>query len=277
MMKYQMIKHIETIKEWSTMNIQFNLMKWGDAPAKYDIRKWEGNEPRKGVSLSKEEAEILLMALSKELGFNCEKKQDKSTNTEEDTKKEIIASEIDYRNFIVHSNMSDCEKEHHDYEDIKAVVPIYSHGTVKTIEFPARFCRTCKAYYISEYTYTMIERQGRLLCQVASLQEYREYKKASIMDNLKPQHVLNIIGYNVDSKNDLSEEHRRTVLMYAIEEGVVTRNEAIKHIGFLIKLNEKNPGKRNAIAKWEADRAFLKGYSVGAKKLVGVNKVIKEV
>lgn len=276
MMKYQIIKHIETIKEWSTMNIQLNLMKWGDVPAKYDIRKWEGEEPRKGISLAKDEAEMLLIALCKELGYKCEKIEEKVCASEREEESTSNLTEIDYRNFIIHSNISDCEMCHHDFEDIKAVVPVYSFGNVKMVEFPAIFCRTCKVYYISENTYTIIKKKGRLLCQLASLQEYQEYKKASIIGNLKPQNILNIIGYNVDSKNDLSDECRRTVLMYAIEEGVVTRKGAIKHIGFLIKLNEKNPSKKNAIAKWEADRAFLQGYTVGSQKLIGVKRMIKE-
>ncbi len=79
MMKYQVIKHIDTIKEWSYMDIQLNLIKWGDIPAKYDIRKWEGKEPRKGISLSKEESEALLFALARELGYQCTRiKQDQS-------------------------------------------------------------------------------------------------------------------------------------------------------------------------------------------------------
>ena len=166
MMKYQVIKHIDTIKEWSYMDIQLNLIKWGDIPAKYDIRKWEGEEPRKGISLSKEESEALLFALAKELGYQCTRiKQDQSEeqipfgltddNSDENYSEPVV---IDYRNFVVHSNISECEKNNHEYEDITAVVPLMSkgYGSVKTVEFPARFCKTCKTYYISEFTYNKL-------------------------------------------------------------------------------------------------------------------------
>ncbi len=285
MMKYQVIKHIDTIKEWSYMDIQLNLIKWGDIPAKYDIRKWEGEEPRKGISLSKEESEALLFALAKELGYQCTRiKQDQSEeqipfgltddNSDENYSEPVV---IDYRNFVVHSNISECEKNNHEYEDITAVVPLMSkgYGSVKTVEFPARFCKTCKTYYISEFTYNKLKNQGRLLCQVASLQEYKEYTKAKLFGDLKPQNILNIIGYNVDAKNGLSDSQRRTILMYAIEEGVVSKKEAINHISFLIKLNEKT-NKLDALQKWKSDRDYLQGYAKGSKQLIGVNRILKE-
>lgn len=149
------------------------------------------------------------------------------------------------------------------------------YGSVKTVEFPARFCKTCKTYYISEFTYNKLKNQGRLLCQVASLQEYKEYTKAKLFGDLKPQNILNIIGYNVDAKNGLSDAQRRTILMYAIEEGVVSKKEAINHISFLIKLNEKT-NKLDALQKWKSDRDYLQGYVKGSKQLVGVNRILKE-
>ena len=113
------------------------------------------------------------------------------------------------------------------------------------------------------------------MCQVASLQEYKEYTKAKLFGDLKPQNILNIIGYNVDAKNGLSDAQRRTILMYAIEEGVVSKKEAINHISFLIKLNEKT-NKLDALQKWKSDRDYLQGYVKGSKQLVGVNRILKE-
>jgi len=123
--------------------------------------------------------------------------------------------------------------------------------------------------------YNKLKNQGRLLCQVASLQEYKEYTKAKLFGDLKPQNILNIIGYNVDAKNGLSDAQRRTILMYAIEEGVVSKKEAINHISFLIKLNEKT-NKLDALQKWKSDRDYLQGYVKGSKQLVGVNRILKE-
>lgn len=235
--------------------------------------------------MSKEESEALLFALAKELGYQCTRiKQDQSEeqipfgltddNSDENYSEPVV---IDYRNFVVHSNISECEKNNHEYEDITAVVPLMSkgYGSVKTVEFPARFCKTCKTYYISEFTYNKLKNQGRLLCQVASLQEYKEYTKAKLFGDLKPQNILNIIGYNVDAKNGLSDAQRRTILMYAIEEGVVSKKEAINHISFLIKLNEKT-NKLDALQKWKSDRDYLQGYVKGSKQLVGVNRILKE-
>lgn len=61
----------------------------------------------------------------------------------------------------------------------------------------------------------------------------------------------------------------------AIEEGVVSKKEAINHISFLIKLNEKT-NKLDALQKWKSDRDYLQGYVKGSKQLVGVNRILKE-
>lgn len=79
----------------------------------------------------------------------------------------------------------------------------------------------------------------------------------------------------MDAKNGLSDAQRRTILMYAIEEGVVSKKEAINHISFLIKLNEKT-NKLDALQKWKSDRDYLQGYVKGSKQLVGVNRILKE-
>lgn len=272
-MDYKVLKKIATIKDGKTVQIQLNQVKWGSNPVKYDIRKWEGDKPQKGISLNDEEAESLLLELGKELGYKCEKMNDKS-HGEMKVLEKNVSMEIDYRNFVVHSNTYDCKKLGHDCEEITAVVPLYSDGYVKTIEFPARFCRTCKAYYISEYTYMQIKKQGHLLCQVASMAEYEKYKKEKTFGELSLESIIHIIGYNVDAKNNLSEKQRRTILIYAIEEGIEKKEKIINHLSYLIKLNEKNPGKSNAIEKWSADRDYLRGYKTGSQKLVGVSKIL---
>lgn len=263
-MEYKIIKHIETLKKWSTVSLEFNFVKWGSSEAKYDIRKWSLDEPRKGVSLSKDEAELLYEALKRELGHDKEK----------DKEIENIETPLDYRNFVVHTNLTDCEKKGHDSEEITAIAPLYKDGKVKEYKFAARYCKTCKVYYISEMTYNIMKARGRLLCQLVSKSEYEQYKKEGNLDNLKPQSVLNIIGYSVDAQNEYPDHYRQTILKYAIEEKIITRKMAIEYLTFFIKMHESHENMKMAIEKWKKDRSFLTGYVEGKERLIGIKKII---
>lgn len=45
---------------------------------------------------------------------------------------------------------------------------------------------------------------------------------------IKPQSIMNILGYTVSAKDVLSEDERITILRYAIESGIITNNFAKK-------------------------------------------------
>lgn len=42
-------------------------------------------------------------------------------------------------------------------------------------------------------------------------------------------------------------------------ENIFTKEKAIKHLSFLIKLNERKPNMDSAIEKWKKDRKYLSG------------------
>lgn len=42
---------------------EINLVSWNDKPAKIDIREWAGGVPRKGITLTEEEAQELYEVL----------------------------------------------------------------------------------------------------------------------------------------------------------------------------------------------------------------------
>jgi hypothetical protein len=67
-LKYELVKKIKKLSKTEGSSKELNIIKWGDAEPVYDIRKWRGESPTKGISLTKAEAEELLKALQKELG-----------------------------------------------------------------------------------------------------------------------------------------------------------------------------------------------------------------
>lgn len=66
---YEIIKEGHIISQNKEITLELNYLKWGNGPAKYDIRKWKDEQPFKGVSLSEDELEKLYYAIGEELGL----------------------------------------------------------------------------------------------------------------------------------------------------------------------------------------------------------------
>lgn len=289
----RVIRHIATIKEWKTVSIELKLIDWGDGEPQYDIRKWNGNEPMKGISLRKEDLIELYDAIQEELGYDvCDVKsetQDLSfeiaesdeevlpfglpvTSSDEKDLSNCETEEIlNYRNVIVHDKFDSCVKEHHEYEEVLAIVSVYTKSGVEALTIPARHCKTCGAYYISSITYNNLIKKGRILCKVVTKNEYNKYIKNTAFGDLEFQSILAITGYNVNSKDALSDTCRQTILSRAINDGVYTKEKALNHISFLIKLNEDKDNMAYAVEKWKRDQEFLRGGIIGNTiKVAGV-------
>lgn len=286
MIKYSIVRHIATIKEWGSVSIQLNVIKWGNNPEKYDLRRWEGTAPSKGLTFTSDELESLFDAIGDELDLFEYDSEDSEVDKdielpslseyEDDEESEERYEELDFRSFFVHGDGCCYKKDHGDQEDVIAVLEILRPNmTVEEVEIPATFCVKCNAYYIAEEDYQKVARKGRLLCQLMSDDEYEEYK-ASLkgFENLNPQSKLNMLGYSVDSQKNYPDKYRRFILTFAIEAGIVTKREAIDHISFLISLHEGHPHFKEALDKWRRDRGFLYGREYTGERKVGSKRIV---
>ena len=283
MIKYEIVEHLATIKDWGLTTLELNIVKWGDNQEKYDLRRWERNIPGRGITLTKEDMEKLFWAINDELDL-IELIEDGPQDTP--SKKEIVSiesekpvetyGEIDFRSFFVHGDGNCYIKGHDDQEDVIAVIDLLRNDmTIEKVEIPAVFCLKCNAYYISEDDYLRVASRGRLMCQLMSDDEYEEYKASlSDFEHLNPESKLKSLGYTVNSKDNYSDKYRQQILSFAIESGVVTQKEAIKHLSFLIHLFESNSNNRQAIAKWHRDRDFLTNYKSSGKRRVGSKRIV---
>lgn len=284
-MNVEIVKHLCTIKKWNKISLDFNLVRWNNGPVKYDIRKWEDGSPQKGVSMNENEIRTLFFSLGEELGYfnnnsgfviptDMEEIDLPFPEEKEQIEEKIKTTPIDYRYFMIYGQSTECNK--HDIEEIKAVVPYYSNGKMEAIVVPARYCKTCKAYYISEFRYNELIAHGKLMCKVVSKKEYENYKKELQFGELSPQSELSMVGYTTNSKDNYSDEYRRMILKCAIAENIFTKKKAIGHLSFLIKLNEGTPHMDVPVQKWKEDHKYLLGYDEKEDDpLIGIKGFIK--
>lgn len=69
--KFKVLKTGHLISQTKSYSLELNFMSWFGGKGKYDIRKWNGPEPQKGVTLTGEELNELLDAICSELGMKA--------------------------------------------------------------------------------------------------------------------------------------------------------------------------------------------------------------
>ena len=208
-----------------------------------------------------------------------------SININKESNKDIITT-ITGQNFVVRCNTFKCRYYNHYVQDIVAVITTVSRsGTIRELQIPAGYCVDCKTYFILDTIFKRIQNAGVPICKV--MNKASGYKDSYYEDyeygfNLKPESILMHYGYNVNQTDDLSPEARRNILAAMIDYKVLTRNDILSHLNFLISMNQKKDDKdtegtrrmANAISKWKADRLFVEKYEIGTVKKVPIRSII---
>ena len=66
---FEVVKDGHIISDNGYTTLELNYLKWNDYPAKYDLRRWNGEEPYKGITITDEELAELLDVIADELGM----------------------------------------------------------------------------------------------------------------------------------------------------------------------------------------------------------------
>ena len=275
MVKYNIERKIAVIEERGHETVEINLIKWGNNPAKYDLRRWnDAGEPLKGITLSEDGIEELYWALSEELGYGARDDNDEELNDtfgeddndyedNEETDEEDELLTIDYRSFFVMKTMHECDQKGHDYSDVIATVPIMIDDEFKNIEFPAIYCRDCNVYYVTEKIYNELKNRGKVLCQMLTEDEYRRYLAGIDFGELSPKGPLYLLGYTVarDRKGEdiLTPAERKQLLDWIICNGIMKKKKVVFYLDLFIKKGQGNTNMSRSVQKWREDKDYLTG------------------
>ena len=251
--------------DFGTFGISGNMEKhitytdWGHG-CKYDIRPWAENFSAcgKGITLDKNECIRLADLIKGEIGIG---------NTQ---------FGISFEDFVVRSNIFRCNKNH-ELESIQALISVLKHnGEISNEIVSAGFCKHCNCYFILERDYIRLRNIGLPLCRQITEKAYREIGEELFNgEGLNPQSVLNQIGYNVNSNEDLSSKQRQDILSFAVETGLYTPTGICNFLDWLIDKNNRvtNRDMSDAIRKWTEDRNYIAKYKIGTRPMKGVRSL----
>lgn len=226
---------------------------------KFDIRSWSDDftKCKKGITLNKDSCQKLLEIIENELH---------------------PPTEITLNSFIVQTNILRCEKKH-ELETIQAIVPLVtSDGQIVAKTITAGYCKFCDLHFMLEQEYWSLRSIGIPLCKMVTEEYYKKYGKKTFDGNmLKPNSVLNLLGYSVNAQDNLSAAQRQMILVFAVESKLYSIIGICNFLDWLMEKSE-NISKRDmstAISKWQQDRDFISNYEIGSRPISIVNSITK--
>ena len=86
--------------------------------------------------------------------------------------------------------------------------------------------------------------------------------------------ILYQYGYNVKTKEDLSDKQRHIILASVVESQILTREQICSHLDTLIERGSKIEKWELATQKWKQDRQYVKKYNNKNLPTILFNKVI---
>lgn len=179
--------------------------------------------------------------------------------------------------FFVRTSLLKCERLKHQLEEEKAEINVLRYdGKLQNLVIPAHYCKDCNVHYIYNFEYEELKSFGIPLC---SIFEYEKFVKTLDIDfDFNQESIIHSYGYNVNSIDELSEEQRRGILKFVIENGIMRKHEVIALINHFINLRKNTLKHQYAIEKWKSDLRFLNQTKIKTKSVkVECIKIVKNI
>lgn len=178
-----------------------------------------------------------------------------------------------FTDIIILSTISACSYKNHNLKDTIANIPIFKeNGTIDFIQKNISYCPQCNKYIMLKSDFKQIE--NIIACQVIDETITKENKKSDEIEIKQYESVLYRYGYNVKTKENISNKQRHLILASVVESGILTRQQICSHLDTLIERGSKIPKWKEATQKWRQDREYVKNYNPENLPEVLVDRVI---
>lgn len=190
-----------------------------------------------------------------------------------DLSESSFLKEINMADTIVLSTLRHCTYQEHEMEDVIANIPIYNeNGNVEFITVNITYCYACKKYIMLKSDYKLIS--GVIACQVVDNTVIRNGSCEDSIEASQHESILYKYGYNVKTKENLSDKQRHIILASVVESNVLTRDQICSHLDTLIDRGSKIDKWKTATQKWKQDRQYIKNYNTNNLPQILLDKVI---
>ena len=148
---------------------------------------------------------------------------------------------------------SDCCENGHSLIERRVEFPSFDNKIIKCI---CGYCDKCRKYYIFRKEYEMYANYKFMPYIFFELNDDVQ-ENNYLTCNYSTETLLHKNGYNVLSKENLSDIERRTILDGIILMGIMSEYEVIELISYYIKLNKNKQNFQTAVGKWERDLQYI--------------------
>ena len=189
------------------------------------------------------------------------------------TLKDIAGVDINFADVIVLSNINYCTYKGHGVDDVMSHIPTFTpDGKIKYIDMNLTYCNQCDKYIMLKSDFKSIS--GIIACEVVDETTSYNYNNSDSIEISQSESLLYKYGYNVKTKENISDKQRHLILAAVIESGILTRDQICSHLGTLIERGSKIDRWKLATQKWTQDRQYVKKYNSSHLPEILLNKVI---
>lgn len=186
---------------------------------------------------------------------------------------EVNNRQLIFKDVIVLSNLISCTTKDHNLKDVLVQIPIFNvDGSITFINVNISYCSQCDKYIMLKSDFKNIN--GIVACEVIDQTTIRNKNDSDDIEIKQYESVLYKYGYNVKTKDNLSDRQRHLILASVVESGILTREQICSHLDTLIERGSKIEKWKLATEKWKQDRHYVKKYSVNSLPSVLLNKII---
>lgn len=110
--------------------------------------------------------------------------------------------------------------------------------------------------------YSQLKSFGYICCRIDKYESLK-HPDYNYFGKLNEKSILMNYGYSVEKRKELSEEERRNILAFMMDNKIIRKSKIIDYLKWFISINKNQENKQNAISKWDKDIKYVYEYRIG--------------
>ena len=160
--------------------------------------------------------------------------------------KEETTDRIDYYigpdEVMVVTSIRSCIYKEHALEKGTASVNVLRYGSVVEMTVPIFYCSECQVYYLYENDFSELRSRGTVCARVLTLNEYRRINS----NGWEPVSIMRSYGYTVNAQDNLSDQARRSILAFLIENEIISAERLIDYLAWFSRTHRSQENMESA-------------------------------